>query len=435
MSYTPSLDDIENQPAQSEGYEPSIADIPRESLLQKAGNAAGTFNNWVEASRLPAAAGGLLQGTGDLGASLGNLLLKPINKEMGTNLNIPHPDLGKYVPNDLLSKAAYGGGEVGSLLTPLGLGGVAGKINELGGLAKNINKIPWIGKLLSSTLGGAATGYSLGENAEGGRGVGTAAGAAFGPSAAIATKLGIPGAIKALFDKVVPKDLANVIQGRHDILSRIASTMFNRVRDEAANRGINNIPMDKALVHKAYRFMPKTDASKALIENAKKGDYDAIRDLQSDLRERAEGYKGSDLQAEKNKGDEAFELRDKINGQVTDHFNATGNRDLAQTLTDAMSHYRNLKDIYFGHNVIARMVQKGLRKVPKNIASVLSEDSDPMRAIMQAHPELEDIMSRLQNKQEAAKMLKFAAVPLVAGTAGGIGSHYAEKLIHNRLGQ
>lgn len=407
------------------------------SILEQLGNMAGKFNTGVEASRLPAAAGGLLQGTGDMAASLGNLALKPINKGLGTDIKIPHPDLGKYVPNDILSKAAFGGGQIAPLFIPgLGLTGAAGKIGELGGITQNVAKIPGVGKTLASMLSGGATGYALGEDKQGGRGIGTVVGATLGPAVGIAGKMGIPAVLKSLFDKAVPRDLARVIQGRHDVLEKEASGLFSHVENEAGKRGINKIPVPDGLIEEANRFMPKTDASKKLIADAQKGDYSAIRDLQSDLRSRGENFKGSTLIAEQHKGEEALDLRDKINKQIALHFEKTGNKDLADTLKDAMGKYRNLKDLYFGHNVIAKMVTKGLRKVPKNIASALSEDSDPMRAIIEAHPELESLLTRLQNKKEAAKMLKLTAVPLATGAVGGaVGGHYGTKLINKLLGQ
>jgi hypothetical protein len=372
-----------------------------------------------------------------MGASLLNLALKPINKGLGTDIKIPHPNLGKYVPDDILSKAAFGGGEIAPLFIPgLGLAGAAGKIGELGGITQNVAKIPGVGKTLASLLSGGTTGYALGEDSQGGRGIATTIGAAAGPAVGVAGKMGIPNMVKSLFDKATPKWLGNVIQGRHDALEKEASNLFSHVETQAGNRGINKIPVPNGLIDDAKRFMPKTDASKKLIEDARNGDYKAIRDLQSDLRSRAENYKSSDLIAEQHKGEEAFDLRDKINQRVADHFEKTGNKDLADTLKDAMGKYKNLKDLYFGHNAIAKMVTKGLRKVPKNIASVLSEDSDPMRAIIEAHPELESLLNRLQSKKEAAKMLRLTAIPLATGAVGGIvGGHYGNKLINKMLGQ
>lgn len=415
--------------------------FPNKSFLQKANDVAGKFNDIVEGSRLPAAAGGLLQGTGDAAASLGNLFLKPINKEMGTNINIPHPNLGKYIPNDLASKSAFMGGEVGSAFIPgAGWGKAAEGISELGGITNNISKIPLIGKMIAPGVGGAAAGYALGENQEGDRTAATVAGGALGTVIAAAKKLELGDIVKSFFNKAVPKDVVRIIQNKYDSLLSNASQKFNNVADQVVKRNVGKIPIDDKHLDDIIKnkHLPDTIQSQKLIENARTGDYQAVRDLQSDLRYWGDKANESELIADQHKGREIHDLRNKINESLAGHLENTGNKDLADQLRDAMKQYRDLNELYFGEDTpraIKNMVKPGLRKTPNNVLSVLSEDSEPVKKIVDAHPEIKPLMEVLKKKDTASKVFNKLLLTGVGGVTGGATVSYGPSIINKLLGR
>jgi hypothetical protein len=145
--------------------------------INKGGKEVGGYTNpWV---------GGALQEVGDVGASLGNLALKPINALSGKEYNIPHPDLKQYQEPGLYNDLAFMGGQLGTgLVGGLGLG--AGR-----GVAQAVQRLPrsggWAG-LVGDVGKGAAAGYALGENAEGDRTLGTALGAVAQPLTSITNR-------------------------------------------------------------------------------------------------------------------------------------------------------------------------------------------------------------------------------------------------------
>ncbi len=146
-------------------------ELVEDSNLNKANKVAEGFNNFIESSRLPAMAGGFLQGTGQTAASIANVPLQLLGKSVGKDLRIPHPDLGQYLPNDVMTNIAFGAGELGSV----GGAGLkaANLINKAG-----LSKIPGISGAIARPVEGAAVGAVLGEDKEGNRGLGAALGAA-----------------------------------------------------------------------------------------------------------------------------------------------------------------------------------------------------------------------------------------------------------------
>ncbi len=124
------------------------------SFLDKAGNYASKFNKAVEASRLPSMAGGFLQNAGDMGASIANVPLGIVGAP-----KVPHPDLQKYLPQDLVSKGAFLGGELG--------GGFGGWLKAQRAISKLLPEMKALPKVARESLSGLMTGGLIGEDSEG----------------------------------------------------------------------------------------------------------------------------------------------------------------------------------------------------------------------------------------------------------------------------
>ncbi len=234
--------------------------------------------------------------------------------------------------------------------------------------------------------------------------------------------------IKPLMYKGSPEKTASIIQKGHDVLDEEASKLYSHVEKEAEKRGISQMPIPDKLINQSKKFLPNTEASKKLINNAKTGDYVSIRKLQSDLRKRGERLKGSEFEADRNRGEEVLDLRHKINQEVADTFDVFGHADLKDALLEANQKYTILKDTYYSRPALANMVQKGLRKVPKNINEVVTEISDPMKKIRELHPELEKEVKLAESHEKAKKLLNKVLLTTGGGVVGGAlvkyGSNY-----------
>ena len=229
-------------------------------------NAINKFNKGVESAGLPSLGGGFLQGLGNSGISALNL----IPKIAGSEARIPHLDLQKYIQNqNLPNKIMFKGGEVGGQLAA-----GAGAYQKLG----NIPRPSGLTGLAADSAKGAATGYALGEDEEGDRGMATAFGAALGP---------IGSASKGAIGNRITKDMASAkkqynklyeglfkegeAEGLNSFLkvpSRVNPKQFKKI-DEKYTQAFKEAIKDPTLakVHKAQSKLGKYVFDKEKIIN------------------------------------------------------------------------------------------------------------------------------------------------------------------------
>lgn len=169
----------------------------------------------MEKSRIPSFAGGFLQGAGETAKSTANLPLQALSGH-----SLPSPHLQQYVPQDILSKGAFTGGELaGSLLLP----GAIFKL--LGKASPTLSGVP---RIISDILKGSATGAITGEDLPGGR----AGGAALGGLAEGANLLR-------------PKEIAKkILEGKNKAQSLYAKK-YKDFFGNAENLGIKEIDKPK----------------------------------------------------------------------------------------------------------------------------------------------------------------------------------------------
>lgn len=128
------------------------------SALSKAANFVQPFNNFIQKTRLPEAAGGVIQNTLNTGASILNAPLEAINSVAGTDYQVPYVDYSSNVQQDPLSQSVFKGSELAS------------NIGSGLGAYKALNKIPgMIGNIpIKTKIGqGALSGYLTGGNNNG----------------------------------------------------------------------------------------------------------------------------------------------------------------------------------------------------------------------------------------------------------------------------
>lgn len=260
-----------------------------------------------------------------------------------------------------------------------------------------------VGGLPGAIIGGASMGFGTTSGDVPARAIGALEGGATSIGKEI---LKTPQFLKALFTKSNPEKLFHSVQKGHDILHESAVSGYEHVGKEILNRGVPRFPVSPKQIDEATQHMAKTKANAKLIKDAKNGDYEAIRQLQSDLGKEAEKLKSSDSFAERNLGKEMFEQRQGINDIVQNHLKETGHKDLAEQLKKSNDLYAKKHDIYYDHNVIGKMVHPDTRKIPKNPMNIFSERSVQLNKLIKEHPEIAEEVELLKAKKKIAQSLK-----------------------------
>ncbi len=196
---------------------------------------------------------------------------------------------------------------------------------------------------------------------------------------------------------------------------------FDTVESEVEKRGVKPVPIDKDTITQAKRFLDKSPETKEIIEQAAKGDYKALRQIQSDLRVIGEEALANKLSTERKVGKEALSTRNKINSAIENHFESTGHKDLANLLNKTKKGYKEIQDIYFSSPALARVFGKS-QKLPKNPLTLLTEDSTEMTRFFNAHPEMKTMLEKAlkhgKNKSRIKGVGKIAAGALVGEEFG-----------------
>lgn len=197
-----------------------------------------------------------------------------------------------------------------------------------------------------------------------------------------------------------------------------AAQVFDEIESEVTKRGINKVSVDEDIINQSQNYLSKTTANKALIERAKSGDYTALRKLQADLRVKGEKALSSSLKAENDIGEEMLANRDQINSSIQSHLEENGAEDLAKALNKTRENYRDIMQTYFSNPALAKVFGKS-QKVPKNPATLLTEDSTEMNRFMSAHPELMSALQKALKHNKRKKIALTVAGALGAGATGG----------------
>jgi hypothetical protein len=238
--------------------------------------------------------------------------------------------------------------------------------------------------------------------------------------------LKLPGMAKTLFSKYKPENMVHAVQKGHDVLENEAKSLYDFVRNEIKPRGMIKFKIDSNVLDEAESMLPKTRSYKKLLEDARQGDYDAIHKLQSDLGKKGHKKLSSDFGAENDEGEEMLDTREKINESTQNLLEKEGHTDLVNALKQGRNKWKNLKELYYSRPSIAQMVERDLRLIPKNPENVFSEKSKPMARILEAHPEILEMLELGKNKEGLKKLLKAAKIGTAATGLTGT-SYYLGK--------
>ncbi len=374
---------------------------------------------------IPAAAGGLLQGASIPIRGAAGLIPTEFTQNLANS-----PDLRGLFPQ------AQGTGQKSVQMAAelLGGGGLFGKL--MGGLkgASALAKVP---QALQNplALAGAGAIATPGNKADRALGAGGALLLGAGGKAAgkVAGKVGdkLPAFMRGLTSKSTPESLVESVQKPHDRLQSTADELYGQVRNAVKKRDIK-IPLKDEHLNQIEEILPKTRASKKLIERAKSGDYDAVHDLQSHLYKKGTKGLASDDIALENQGEEILDLRDKINDDLEKHLLKEGHIDVAHVLRQGKKTYKQIMDTYYPKNLrkgIGKMVQSDLRLVPENPEKLFTQNSVPMKDFLAKHTETAKHTQGIKEKKAAVKALN----NMFGGVAGTGGALYLGKSVYDLL--
>lgn len=397
----------------------SITPKDKSPRLQKIANEAQADTNGI-----PVVAGGLMQGFATPFQGIASMIPGKVAQDFANQ------DFTDYLPKPQ-------NGDESDLQTGAKVIGSLGPLGKMFGLLKSGAKLASIPKALQNASALAGTGAIATPGDAGDKALGAAGGVALGAAGKTASQVGkavgtkIPAFLRGLTNESTPESLVQAVQKPHDILSNTAEQLYDYVRGAIKKRNLS-IPVKPEYISKAEEVLPKTRASKKLIDDAQSGDYDAVHDLQSQLYKKGTSGLASDDIAMQNQGDEILDLRGKINDDLKNHLMQTGHVDIAHVLEQGKGVYKKLMDTYFNRNLpkgVGKMVQSDLRLVPENPEKIFQQDSVPMRKFLKAHPEAERHVQGITEKEAAKKALS----NIFGNTAkvGGIG--YVGKTLFDLL--
>jgi hypothetical protein len=380
-------------------------------MLESAANDISAVTN-----KIPVAAGGLLQGASLPIRGVAGLIPTEFTQRLANS-----PDLSNIIRQPETEGDQYFN-MTGQLV---GGGGLLGKMMQglKGGAA-----LAHIPKALQNPLALAGTGALATQGGIKERALGAGGALALGGAGNLAGKAAgkvgekLPAFLRGLSNKSTPEALVEAIQKPHDKLQSTADELFGQVRWAMKKRDIK-IPVRDEHLEQVTEILPKTRASRKLIDAAKSGDYEAVHKLQSHLYKKGTKGLASDDIALENQGEEILDLRDKINDDLEKHLLKEGHIDVAHVLKQGKKAHKQIMDTYYAPNLrkgIGKMVQSDLRLVPEKPQDLLNQNSVPMKDFLGKHKEAAKHAQGIKEKEAALKALK--NIFIGTGVAGGVGT-------------
>jgi hypothetical protein len=259
------------------------------------------------------------------------------------------------------------------------------------GLASGIEKKGGFGERVLSGLGGAAE----------------AAGAmAIKPALRIA---------KATVKTPTNEQVGEILQKNFNKSYQEAAGLLNQAGTEAKKVGIDVLktgkgtPLNKSFWSELSYNMDTAKSTKDLITQAKTGNFDALRKLQSDMGKRSNWLKSKDTSADYDMGKNLGELRDSLNGYIENHFEKSGFENISKMIKEGMNKYRQVMQTYKDPLIAKAIGPEG--EISEGLLKRTMKTSKTMKKLRQANPELTPIHQLVKDKQALQKL----------GIAGGGG--------------
>lgn len=372
--------------------QPKQEQVATQTIPQRILSGMEGFNDAMKASVIPAFAGGILQGAGDIGASVGNVGAAGINALFGTKYHIPHPDLGKYLPKTLAKKAAFGLGQISSQIPLYASGaGLLGRVTGLGERAALGGKVAQ----------GALSGALMGENKEG---EGRLTGALVGGAIPVAQSA--YAGLKGLKSKNIAKEVLTGKARAKEKYSQLFNDVFKKVEERGLDKGLSAQSADTKIMQKAGHGN-YIESLKMYNKNPTlKGAHDAQSDLAKYINKIGKPNNALDRKAIA----EAIKSQSALKNKISTQFEKTGNQALGKSYSLAREGYRKEFIPYTSSKSIKDLESGKLR--PKKFASRIAQEEDFLSALSKKHPKIE--------RRELLK--KVAKNPITKGVGIGVGA-------------
>ncbi len=224
---------------------------------------------------------------------------------------------------------------------------------------------------------------------------------------------------KSALSSVKPRHAADIIQSEHDLAHAAAVEPLKFASKQAKERGISSVPINKSVIKASKDVLPKTRSYRDLINKAKSGDYDALRELSSDLGSHARSLEKADTHADRNLGKLAEEARQDVNQSIYKHFNDTGHKDLAESIQEGMHKYKNYMELFHKNKTISQLVGKE-KVVPENLIHQVGKDTAYHQKLREAIPELNKVLKKQKDRELLNKLGKH--IGYKAGAAAAVKS-------------
>ena len=213
---------------------------------------------------------------------------------------------------------------------------------------------------------------------------------------------------KASFITPTSEDVGKVLMKNYGAAKNYATGLLQQAGKEAKELGIDVLktgkgtPLDKSFWSELAPKVEKTEAVRDLVKNAKSGNYESLRKLQSYLGNRARKLNASQNIAEQDMGKVVSQQRDKINNYIEQHFNKSGVESIAQKIREGMGKYRELMETYSDPLVMKAIGPN--KKISKSLLERTMESSESMRKLRSANPELQPLHQIIKDKGTLKKL-------------------------------
>lgn len=206
-------------------------------------------------------------------------------------------------------------------------------------------------------------------------------------------------------------------QAKVNAATEKSGKIFDEIENTLEKKGKNIVEVNPELIDKAKSMLSKK--FKNIIQQARTGDYKALRRLQAAL-----GAKERKGLASKNLGDidqaeNIGVIRDDINQTIQKHLEVNGFEDLAKALNKNRGDYAAIQKTYFSTPQLAKVFGKS-QKVPAKPMTLLSEESAEMKKFMAAHPEVKEALTKALKHESKMKKIKGFGSMLGIGTTAEI---------------
>lgn len=321
-----------------------------ERAVQGAAPYAKGANTAIEASGLPALAGGALQGFGNAGISAVNL---PWEMIAGKENKIPYLDLESKAPPSLFGRVPFKVGEVGgNLMADYALFKGMGKIPGI----KSIPRPSGYSGLAQDMLKFGGAGFLTGDNEMGGRIGNALLSGIFG---------WIPGVTKGGVSNQISKDKKAIQDVYHKAYEKIFST--------AEKAGHNKITPPRINVQKFTDELP-SKYSKSLDAFMQKQDLRSAQSFQSDLgkyiNDLTKRQTSLGLSSAENKMlSEAIDAQKKVRGKIFEGLNKVTGAKLGKQYQEVTKGYKKEVAPYL-QNKSLKAFEKGelrAKKLPEKL--------------------------------------------------------------------